>query len=48
MPIPMTPYGNYDTDLQIDALVYELGVYPAVGGRLTEKEIRLIEETPDR
>lgn len=28
---------------QIDQAVYELGVYPASGGRLTEEEIKVVE-----
>jgi hypothetical protein len=30
-------------DRQIDQAVYELGVYPALGGRLTEEEIKVVE-----
>jgi len=30
-------------DSQIDTAVYELGVYPAEGGRLKEEEIRIVE-----
>ncbi len=28
---------------EIDQLVYQLGVYPALGGSLTEEEIKVVE-----
>lgn len=36
------------TDKKIDELVYQLGVYPALGGRLTEEEIRIVEGKEER
>ena len=35
--------GQAATDREIDGLVYELGVYPAVSGRLTEEEVKIVE-----
>ena len=30
---------------EINHIIYELGVYPVLGGRLTEEEIGIVEET---